>query len=293
MLPGRGPLAGHVLSHDQVEAALMRGAGWHVRVIADEFESWEENPPSLPDFIKRDLRWCQGNLQYLKLMAMPGLNPMGRFQLVNAVMMYVGAPVSFLMLAAGAAMALSVHQVRFTTSLAFALYLSMLALGFAPRFLGVADILLTPGGARRYGGTARLLLGSALDALFSLTIGPVMMIAQAVFVAGLAFGRRVLWEAQNRAGRAVGALEALRGLMPQTLFGVGGVAVLSWARPEALAWASPTLAPLLLAAPFACITSGPVLGGLLVRLRLCAIPEEFEPAGELQPLSDAVLEPAA
>ena len=66
VLPGRPPLGGPVLSHDQVEAALMRAAGYEVRVIADEFESWEENPPSLPDFIKRDLRWCQGNMQYLQ-----------------------------------------------------------------------------------------------------------------------------------------------------------------------------------------------------------------------------------
>jgi membrane glycosyltransferase len=91
-LKGRGPLGGQILSHDQVEAAIMRGAGYDVRVIADEFESWEENPPNLPDFIKRDLRWCQGNLQYLKLLRMPGLRPMGRFHLVNAIMMYAGAP---------------------------------------------------------------------------------------------------------------------------------------------------------------------------------------------------------
>jgi membrane glycosyltransferase len=263
-----------------------------VRVIADEFESWEENPPSLPDFIKRDLRWCQGNLQYLKLLAMPGLNPMGRFQLINAIMMYVGAPMSLLMLAAGAGMAVSTHQARFTTSLAFGLYLSMLALGFAPRFLGVADILLSPGGARRYGGAGRLLAGSALDCLFSLMIGPVMMIAQAVFVAGLAFGRRVLWEAQNRSGRAVGAVEALRGLAPQALFGLLGATVLGLARPEALAWASPTLIPCLLAAPFAWITAGPGFSGWLVRLRLCAIPEEFE-AVALQTFEDDAFEPAA
>ncbi|MEI9889679.1 MAG: glycosyltransferase family 2 protein [Caulobacteraceae bacterium] len=60
-IPGQGgPLRGPVLSHDQVEAALMRGAGWHVRVIPDEHGSWEENPTNLPDFIKRDLRWCNG-----------------------------------------------------------------------------------------------------------------------------------------------------------------------------------------------------------------------------------------
>src|SRR5579863_1083901 len=106
MLPGRPPLGGHVLSHDQVEAALMGSAGYEVRVIADEFESWEENPPSLPDFIKRDLRWCQGNMQYFRLLARPGFTAMGRFQLTSAIMMYLGAPLWVLMLAAGLAWAL-------------------------------------------------------------------------------------------------------------------------------------------------------------------------------------------
>ena len=112
----------------------MRGAGYDVRVIADEFESWEENPPSLPDFIKRDLRWCQGNLQYLKLLTMPGLKPMGRFQLVNAIMMYLGAPAGFLMLIAGLAMIGRRRAGRISRpTLAFALYFLMLGIGFAPR----------------------------------------------------------------------------------------------------------------------------------------------------------------
>ena len=282
ILPGRPPLGGAVLSHDQVEAAMMRGSGWDVRVIPDEFESWEENPPNLPDFIKRDLRWCQGNLQYLKLLTMPGLRPMGRFQLVNAIMMYVGAPMSFLMLAAGVGIAFSPNPPQFATNLAFGLYLSMMALGFAPRFLGVADILLSPGGARRYGGLARLLAGCLLDLVFSLMLGPIMMVAQTVFVTGLAFGRRVLWDAQNRADRTVGALEALKGLTPQTLLGLAGVAAVLATRPEALPWASPTLLPCLLAVPFTCFSAGPTFSAAMTRLKLCAIPDEFAPALELQ-----------
>src|SRR6185503_18331787 len=141
-IPGKGPLRGPILSHDQVEAALMRGAGWHVRVIPDEYESWEENPTNLPDFIKRDLRWCNGNLQYIHLMSMPGLIGMGRFQLVNAIAMYVGAPMNFVMLLAGLTIALTPHAPDLATSMAFALYGIALLLGFAPRLLGVLDIVL-------------------------------------------------------------------------------------------------------------------------------------------------------
>jgi membrane glycosyltransferase len=276
-LPGRGPLCGQVLSHDQVEAAMIRGAGYDVRVIADAFESWEENPPNLPDFIKRDLRWCQGNLQYLKLLGMKGLRPMGRFQLVNAIMMYAGAPAGLLMLLAGLAMILDPGHSSAPATLAFALYFTMLLMGFAPRLLGMLDVLLRAERRRAYGGTLRLLTGGLVDMGFSLLLGPVMMISQALFVGGLLFGRRVVWEAQNRSGRAVSVGKALRGLWPHSIFGLAVAAILSvYARPV-LPWAMPTILPCVLAVPFTCLTASGIVGRFFVRHRLCAIPDEYAP----------------
>lgn len=280
VLPGKPPLGGWVLSHDQVEAALMRGAGWDVRVIPDEYESWEENPTNLPDFLKRDLRWCQGNLQYLRLLAMPGLKPMGRFQLVNAIMMYVGAPMNVLMLVAGLSIALAPHPPDFATTMAFGLYAVALSLGFAPRFLGVLDILLS-GRGRQWGGVGRLLAGCVLDMMFILLIGPIMMIAQTVFAIGLAFGRKVIWEAQNRADRSVPLGEAINGLLPQLAFGLATTAILAFTLPRAIQWASLTILPCLLAIPFACFTSSGALSRLMVKTGLCAIPDELSPAWEL------------
>jgi membrane glycosyltransferase len=288
VLPGRPPLGGPVLSHDQVEAALMRAAGYEVRVIADEFESWEENPPTFPDFIKRDLRWCQGNLQYLKLVASLRLRPMGRFQLVSAIMMYLGAPLWLVMLAAGLGVALlragSVGS-TFPTDLAFALYFGMLAIGFAPRLLGVLDILLRPGQWARYGGALRLLAGSLTDALFTMLIGPLIMIAQARFLAGLIFGQRIIWEAQKRQGQRISVLEAWRGLWPQMVFGGLFAGVLAIVAPGALPWAAPTLVACALAIPFTCITAGKALGQWMVRRRLCAVPDEYEPSPVLRRLA--------
>jgi len=284
VLPGQPPLGGPVLSHDQVEAAMMRGAGWDVRVIADEFESWEENPPSLPDFVKRDLRWCQGNMQYLKLLGMTGLKPMGRFQLVNAIMMYMGAPFGMAMLLAGLGMAFVKGDAPFPAHLAFMLYFGMMAIGFAPRILGALDILLR-GEARAYGGAVRLLAGSLTDTLFSILLGPVMMVAQALFVVGLVFGRRVFWDAQNRNGRSVPVGEAARGLWPQFLVGASLAAALVAVAPGALPWAAPTILPGMLAVPFACLTAGGALGRLMVRLGLCAIPDEHAPAALLRRLA--------
>jgi membrane glycosyltransferase len=82
VLPGRPPLGGPILSHDQVEATLMRRAGYEVRVLPQSRSgSWEENPPTMLEFTRRDLRWCQGNMQYWRLTDLPGLRPMSRFQL--------------------------------------------------------------------------------------------------------------------------------------------------------------------------------------------------------------------
>ena len=81
-----------MLSHDQVEAVLMRRAGYEVRVLPLEDGSWEENPPTLLEFARRDLRWCQGNLQYARLLGLPGLRPISRCQLALAMLMFVGSP---------------------------------------------------------------------------------------------------------------------------------------------------------------------------------------------------------
>jgi membrane glycosyltransferase len=279
-IPGRGPLRGAILSHDQVEAALMRGAGWHVRAIPDEFESWEENPTNLPDFIKRDLRWCNGNLQYLHLLAMPGLIGMGRFQLINAIAMYVGAPMNFIMLLAGLTIALAPHPPDLATRMAFGLYAVALLLGFAPRLLGVLDIILS-GRARQYGGAPRMIGGCALDWSFSMILGPIMMIAQTVFIGGLAFGRKMIWDAQNRADRSISMTEALHGLWPQLLFGLVAVTILGVVMPRAILWAGLTVIPCLLAVPFTCLTSSRAIGAAMTRAGLCAIPDEFAPAREI------------
>jgi membrane glycosyltransferase len=276
-LPGRPPFGGDILSHDQVEAALMRRAGFEVRLQPVAGGSWEDNPPTVLDYIRRDLRWCQGNLQYLKLLFMPGLKPMGRFQLVNAIMMYAGAPAGLLMIVAGLAMIGDSSKSSAPAALGFALYFVMLALGFAPRLLGMLDVLLRADRRRLYGGPLRLLAGSFVDTLFSIFLGPLMMIAQSLFVAGLVFGRRVMWDAQNRDGRVVRLREAVRGLWPQMLFGLAVTAILVRYATGVLPWAAPTILPCLLAVPFTCLTAGRVLGRLFVRLRLCAIPDEYAP----------------
>src|ERR1700736_2854574 len=60
----RGPLGGPILSHDHLEAVLMRRAGYEVRALPEEELGWEENPPILHGFIPPLMRWCQSKMQY-------------------------------------------------------------------------------------------------------------------------------------------------------------------------------------------------------------------------------------
>jgi len=233
-------------------------------------------------------------MQYLRLIARPGLSPMGRFQLLNAVFMYLGAPFWVLMLIAGLVGALPSFATGagafHASALAFGLYIGTLLIGFAPRLLGVMDILLRPDRRAAYGGGGLLLAGALIDAVFSLIMGPIMMVAQTLFLAGLGFGRRVAWQPQNRDGHRIPLGEALRGLWPQLLFGMLLAAGLAALAPGGLVWAVPTLAACALAVPFACLTAGRLIGRWMTRWHLCAIPDEYEPAPEIRRVQHLVVE---
>ena len=281
-VPGRGPLAGPILSHDQIEAALMRKAGFEVRLLADEFGSWEENPPDLLNFIKRDLRWCQGNLQYVRLIGRLRLMPMGVFQLVNAMMMYLSSVFWVALLLAGLVMAgrAAVGDANRART-CFALYLMMFGFWFLPRLLGVLALLLDSQQRRRHGGARRLGLSSVADAVFTLLLGTVMAVTQTLFICALFCGRRVTWEAQLREGGGIRTVDAARNLWPQTVLGVVMAAMLiSWA-PGALPVASPPLLSCLAAIPFATVTASRRLGRFMQRRRLAAAPEEIEMTGNI------------
>src|SRR5690606_31007117 len=53
-LPGKPPLGGEILSHDFVEAALIRRGGWSAYLLPDLGGSYEEVPGNALDYAKRD-----------------------------------------------------------------------------------------------------------------------------------------------------------------------------------------------------------------------------------------------
>jgi membrane glycosyltransferase len=283
VLPGKAPLGGAVMSHDQVEATLMRRAGYEVRVLPQETGSWEENPPTMLEFARRDLRWCLGNLQYLKLLNLPGLKPMSRFQLIWAVLMFLGLPAWTLMIAL---LPLKVAEdaglADFPAGLAVSLYVLFLAMYLSPKLAGFADILLTKGGAARYGGTGRFLASSLIEIVFAFLQGAVSSFRTTLFMVGLAFGRaRIGWNGQSRDAHALSFATAFAGLWPHLLFGLYIVGALLMLSPTVLLWSLPLTGGYVLAIPFAMLTAWPALGGWLARKGLCGIPEDFDPPGEL------------
>jgi membrane glycosyltransferase len=284
-LPGRGPLAGDILSHDQVEAALMRRAGYQVRVLAAEDESFEDNPPSLPDFIIRELRWCNGNLQYLGLLSLPGLKPLSRVQLGLAILMYLSPAAWFAFLVMGAALAGNGAQFAGVSPLAgLAFFATVMAMNLMPRFMGLGQVLADPAAARRYGGRGRVILGGVVETVFSLMTAPVVAFAVTVGVVRLMLGRRAVWDAQVRvrSGR-LGWGEATRALWPQTLAGLAMAVWLAATAPWALWFAAPVALPLMLAIPVAVLTTWPPLGALSRRFGILSIPEELTPARAAAP----------
>lgn len=288
VLPGTPPLGGPILSHDQVEAVLMRTAGHEVRVLPVESESYEENPPTLPDFVRRDLRWCMGNLQYIRLLGTPGLLPRGlpatsRFQLVWAILMFATQPAVPLALLLLPLAAWSAPPV--TASISAGLYGVIFLFSLAPKLFGLADGALSPGMTRRYGGPLRFAASAVSEIVFSLLLGAITSLSVTGLLFRMLAGQaRAGWNGQSRDPHRVAWSEAAAALWPVTAFGlVAGLGALL-VSPVLLAFVTPLLAGCWLAIPFAVLTSDPRLGRFMVRTGLCALPEEAEPPAILSRL---------
>ncbi len=282
ILPGKPPLGGHVLSHDQVEATLMRKAGYEVRVLPVEGGSWEENPPTMLDFAQRDVRWCQGNMQYVKLLDYPGLLPMSRFQLLWAILMFVGIPAWTLMIALLPFATLHAQSAPgFPAALAAGLYITFFVMYLMPKIAGFIDAVLTRGGMAAYGGSLRFFASAAIELVFSFLQGAVSTIRTTIFMIGLVFGKTVNWGGQQRDAAGISFATALQNLWPQTLFGFIVCGALYMISPTVLLWSLPLTAGYLLAVPFAMLTASPVLGRWMKRAGLCGIPEDFDTPTEV------------
>jgi membrane glycosyltransferase len=284
MLPTDGflgdVLGGHVLSHDQIEAVLLRRAGYEVRVLVDEHLGWEENPPTLLEFVRRDIRWCQGNMQYWHFMMLPGLKFVSRYQLAFAILMFLGSPAWMLLMVLGTwGVARADRPSDFVSpGSGLAVLILVLITWFAPKIATTTDVMLRPAARKAFGGGLRFLSSVASETVFFILLSPIMWFEHTVFLAALPFGVRVGWGGQSRDDHAVPLSLAVRRLWPQTLLGWGVIGTLAMTAPAAIPVALLVAGGLALAIPMAVITADPAIGRWALRVGLGRLPEETLPS---------------
>jgi membrane glycosyltransferase len=269
------PDGSRILSHDQVEATRLTAAGWKVRVLPDDTGSSEANPPTFGDFVTRDLRWAGGNMQYLALLRLPGQTWMARWQLVQAMLLFAGAPLWCAILVLAALNGLTGGAEGTPMGWLVLLLLATWLCHYAPKLAGYAELFLNREMAMAYGGREDVARSAGAEILFTTLMEPARLMAQSLFLLALPFGLRVGWAPQNRADRGVAWSDAARQFWAPTLAGL--VLGLAFAQVSVLALllALPVLASLLVAIPFAVLTADPRLSAWLREQQVCAMPEEF------------------
>jgi membrane glycosyltransferase len=291
-LEGRKPFGGHVLSHDFVEAALMRRAGWKVRMTTDCGGSWEESPPSLIDVAIRDRRWAQGNLQHMKIIGATGLSFASRLHLGIGIMSYLSSPLWLVMLTIGFALAVQSHLIRpeyfnhdfqmfpswprFNVELMMALFWFSMVVLLIPKFLGLIRALVVSRVRRGGGGVIGVAASFVFEVILSALYAPVMMLMQSRHVFEVFMGRDSGWNPQRRDGGGTRFSDAWHFHKRDMLLAAMTGAVLWFLSPPLLAWVSPALLGLLISVPLSQASGSPLIGGMLGKLGLLRTPEEVE-----------------
>ncbi|WP_422030995.1 glucans biosynthesis glucosyltransferase MdoH [Roseovarius sp.] len=294
-LKGAPPFGGHVMSHDYVEAALLARNGWIVRLDDDLEGSFEEGPENIVDHAKRDRRWCQGNLQHLRIIGAPGLKPWSRFVFAQGVMAFI-APLFWMgFIAASIAAPLLVTPPDYfpvpgwpfpqfpqsAASMAISLAIGIFGLLFLPKLLVTARAILS-GEARRFGGPVRVVLSTLWELLLSSLTAPVLMMFTIRSVLEVLMRRDGGWPTNNRGDGILQWPEAVAASWWIIVAGCIGLFAAWFLTPELFLWLLPVGVPMILA---------PALlrwGSLPSRGQLMITPAEQAPGRVIQ-LYDAVL----
>ena len=293
-LPGRKPFGGHILSHDFVEAALMRRGGWAIHLVPELEGSYEEGPPSLTDLLVRDRRWCQGNLQHAKVVGSAGLHWVSRVHMLVGIGHYFTAPMWAMLMLVGLAIPLYHADLAWDgfrlpgfSPLAYWreadaqrvawLFAATMGVLFLPKVLGYLAMLFDPVARRGAGGALRALAGVLIESVLAALMAPIVMYRQSRGVAEVLSGRDSGWEAQRRDDGSVPFSSLVRSYAGLSLFGLF-MGALAWAVSPGLAlWMAPVVVGMVLAIPTVWISSKRTPGRWLRRHRILCIPEELEP----------------
>ena len=291
-LRSRSGLPKPILSHDLIEAILMRRAGYEVRIYPSEDASWEENPPTLTEYIRRDLRWCEGNLQYLHLLTLKNLQPVSRIQLILAIAMFFGSPawIALIFICTFAIGLSATPSALINPDYFSTLLVVTLIMWYLPKIAGALDVVLRNSESRRFGGRWRFCFSLMLELLFSILMTPITWLNHSIFIIGLALGKKGGWTGQTRDDHSVSIAHALQQFWPHTLIGIGLASLLYFTHPATLWYGMLFFGGLLFSIPLVVLTSQAWLGHWMIDHRLLALPEEITPPAALLPLQLSALE---
>ncbi len=308
-LTGRPPRGGYILSHDFVEAAFMRRGGWEVWLAHDLEGSYEEVPPTLLEELKRDRRWCQGNLQHVRLLFTKGLFSAHRALFLHGAMSYGSSLLWVLFLAFSSAEAIAEAfrtPVYFPAGKAlfpewpvwhpqwaFTLLATTAIVLFMPKLVSVLLIIPRKGQAKRFGGAFRLLASLGLEVLLSALLAPTRMLFHSKFVFVTLLGKQVGWGPQQRSDLGTGWREASRFHGPGVILALLWGATLFVFNRSFFWWNTPVLIPLVLSVPLSVWSSRASIGKALRETGLLRIPEETVRPKELRALDRILLQEEA
>ncbi len=289
-LRGRPPFGGHILSHDFVEAALMLRAGYGVYMLPTLAGSFEESPPSLIDLSARDRRWCQGNLQHLRVWPTKGFRLASRQHFITGIMAYVSSPLWMLQLFVGIVLVLQASYIRpeyftreftlfpawprFDAERSLSLFALTMTILLVPKAFGLLLALIQGRTRRGAGGAIRLTLSTLFEVIMSALLAPSMMLIQAGHVMHFAFGFDTGWDPQRRDDGSISFKAIVR--RHRSHVGMGIITLIAGLliSPSLVAWMSPTILGLLLAIFLSWATGLLNVGIAFRRAGLLLTPEE-------------------
>jgi len=291
-LPGRPPLGGEILSHDFVEAALLRRAGWDIWLLPRLGGSYEATPPNLIDHLKRDQRWCQGNLQHIRLLFARDFRLQSRLHMAFGAASYLSSPLWLLLILLFSADAVQLQNSALVTFIGrypiliwpvshVEAFLSLIAatamLLFGPKLLSLVLLLRDAESTRLFGGAQSLIISTLTEIVVSTLLAPVLMLSHSWFVANTLAGRTVEWGGQRRSGSRLPFAVCAATFTPHTALAILAAALAFYWMPGSAWWFLPLLAGLALAVLLCWVTSDPKLGAAARRHGLFVVPTEIAP----------------
>lgn len=231
-LSGAAPFGGDILSHDFIEAAVIRSKGWAVCFDHDTAGSAEDGPQDLAAFHRRNRRWCQGNLQHIRLINRAGFHPMSRLHIASGIFSFLAGPVWLLLV-----LLMGTGLVKLQSGWPFVFILAVL---LVPKLSGLWRLI----GSRSTAWRRRIAINAfSLELMITTLLAPIVMLNHTASVLSVLAGRDCGWKQPSQRAIHVpqGVPEALCGIL---LFGL----VASF-NQIAMFWIVPIAGPMILA-PF-------------------------------------------